>query len=256
MEDVTERKTMENRLQSTMEQLRFLSHRLLEVQEKERRYLAGELHDEMGQVLTALRFSLKRAERGKTGESKMPEIDESLEMVDGLIKRVRNLSIELRPAVLDDFGLTAALDWYVNWLSAKTGLKMMLHAGFTEERFLPLLELTCFRIAQEALTNAARHSDAKEVHVDLARHTGELHLTVRDDGSGFDAERIHETEITKHEFRPDRDAGACLPCRGSVEITSQPGQGTVVQASFPLELILEKMRYGDEEKLDKKGRKG
>ena len=238
VEDVTEKKAMEERLQSTMERLRYLSHRLLEIQEKERRYLAVELHDEMGQVLTALRISLKRAERSKRRESTAADIDESVRMVDGLIERVRNLSIELRPSILDDFGLTAALDWYVNWLSARTGFKIVFTTDIPEMRFPPVLELTSFRVTQEALTNAVRHSDASLVHVLLEARAGELHLTVQDDGKGFNTEEVRRKELKGRNFGLLGMQERVSLARGRLEIRSQPGTGTTVHACFPLPAVL------------------
>jgi PAS domain S-box-containing protein len=229
----------ETMLQNTMEQLRHLSHRLLEIQEKERRYLAVELHDEMGQILTALRISLKRAERSMGRESRMIDINESVQMVDGLIERVRNLSIELRPSILDDFGLTAALEWYVNWLSAKTGFKIAFHTEVPEARFSAVLELTSFRITQEALTNAVRHSDANIVQVLLAARDGELHLTVKDDGKGFTTDRAHRKESKGRSFGLLGMQERASLAGGRLDIESQPGRGTTVHACFPLPLTRE-----------------
>ena len=233
--DITERKHAEAALHHTMEQLRTLSHRLLEIQETERRYIARELHDEVGQALTALRIGLKRTEGSKTLESALASIQESTPTVEELINKVRNLSIELRPSILDDFGLAAALDWYVNWFSAKVGFEAVFRTDLTEERFPPILELTCFRIAQEALTNAARHSSAKTVHLDLETMKGELHLTVKDDGKGFN---IDETRLRAQKGESFGLLGmqerASL-AGGSLELTSNPGKGTVIHVYFPVE---------------------
>jgi PAS domain S-box-containing protein len=237
VEDVTEKKEMEEKLQQTMENLRVLSRRLLEIQEAERRYIARELHDEMGQTLTALRISLKRAERPKTIQSTIATIHESVQMVDGLIKQVRSLSIELRPSILDDFGLTAALDWYTNWVSAKGGFKTAFHTELTEERLSPLLELTCFRIAQEALTNVVRHAKAQHVNVDLSTRNGELCLTVRDDGNGFPVDKIYKRALKGKTFGLLGMEERAFLAGGHLEYKSQPGHGTVVVARFPIKAV-------------------
>jgi PAS domain S-box-containing protein len=234
VEDVTEKKMMEEKLQSTMERLRALSRRLLEVQEAERRYIARELHDEIGQTLTALRISLKRAERSNGPGPAGISINESVKMVEGLIKQVRNLSIELRPSILDDFGLTAALDWYVNRLSVRAGLEAEFHTAFKDERFSPLIELTCFRIAQEALTNIVRHSGATKVRVDLETRGEELHLTVSDDGGGFDVSKKYKKAIKGKTFGLIGMEERASLAGGRLEFTSRSGEGTVVHASFPL----------------------
>ncbi len=233
VEDVTAKRAMEERLQSTMGYMRTLSHRLLEIQEAERRYVARELHDEMGQTLTALKISLKRAERSMAPGSKTT-LHESVQMVEGLMRQVRNLSIELRPSILDDFGLTAALEWYINRLSAKTGLKILFQSGLKEERFSPLLELTCFRITQEALTNVVRHSKAKNVRVELERREGNLHLTVRDDGSGFNVDKTSRRSQKGESFGLLGMHERASLAGGNLELRSEPGRGTVVHATFSL----------------------
>ena len=219
----------------TMEQLRTLSHRLLEIQETERRYIARELHDEVGQALTALRIGLKRAEGSRTLEAAKASVHESMPTVEELINKVRNLSVELRPSILDDFGLVAALDWYVNWLSPRVGFKVAFRTDLTEERFSPVLELTCFRITQEALTNAARHAEAKIVHVDLETMNGELHLTVKDDGNGFNVDETLLRALKGESFGLLGMQERASLAGGRLELTSEPGKGTVIHAYFPLE---------------------
>ncbi len=221
-------------LQHTTEQLRILSHRLLEIQEAERRYIALELHDEIGQALTALKIGLKRAEGSRTLESVLVLVRENMPMVEELIRKVRYLATELHPSILDDIGLPAALDWYVNGLSARAGLKAVFHTDFTEERFPPIFELTCFRITQEALTNAVRHSDAKIVHVGLERAHGDLHLMVRDDGKGFSTESIRIRALKGESFGLLGMQERASLAGGRLELMSEPGKGTVIHAYFPL----------------------
>jgi signal transduction histidine kinase len=221
-------------LQGAMEQLRILSRRLLEIQEAERRYIALELHDEIGQALTALRIGLKRTEGSRTLESALALLHENTPAVEELINKVRNLSIELRPSILDDFGLPAALEWHVNRLSAKAGFKTVFHTDFTEERFPPILELTCFRIAQEALTNAVRHSNAKIVYVDLEKINGNLHLTVRDDGKGFNTGETLIRALKGGSFGLLGMQERASLAGGHLDLTSEPGKGAVIHAHFPL----------------------
>jgi signal transduction histidine kinase len=221
-------------LHHTMEQLRILSHRLLEIQETERRYIALELHDEIGQALTGLRIGLKRTEASRTLEAARALLHENTPTVEELINKVRNLSIELRPSIIDDFGLSAALDWYVNRLSAKAEFKAIFHTDFTEERFSPVIELTCFRIAQEALTNAVRHSDAKTAYVDLEKINGDLHLTVRDDGRGFNTDETRMRAIKGESFGLLGMRERASLAGGHLELTSEPGKGTIIHARFPL----------------------
>ncbi|HEY3275797.1 MAG TPA: PAS domain S-box protein [Syntrophorhabdaceae bacterium] len=237
VEDITEKKKMGEKLQNTMAHLRALSHRLLEVQEKERRHIARELHDEIGQTLTALKISLKRAERAKRPGPARASISEDAKMVEGLIKQVRSLSIELRPSILDDFGLTAALEWYVNWISDKAEVKTEFRTKFKEERLAPLIELTCFRIAQEALTNAVRHAGAHKIVVDLKAVDEELHLTVKDDGHGFDVEKTHKRALKGKTFGLLGMEERASLAGGSLKFISEAGKGTTVHAVFPLQAL-------------------
>ena len=234
MEDVTEKKVMEGKLEATMDHLRTLSRRLLEIQEIERRHIARELHDEIGQTLTALRISLKRAGRTGVKDPAASLVNEGVRMVDGLIKQVRSLSTELRPPILDDFGVTAALEWYIDRLAGKAGFTALFSTDLADERLSPLLEMTCFRIAQEALTNVARHARAREVRVDMGKRDGELHLVVRDDGDGFNVEKAIRTALTGLSFGLVGMRERASLAGGRLEFRSEPGKGTEVHAFFPL----------------------
>ena len=239
VEDVTEKKEMEERLQVTMKHLRTLSHRLLEVQETERRHIARELHDEIGQSLTALRIGLKRAERSVKAKSTMSILNENVKIVDSLIKQVRTLSIELLPAILDDFGLIAALEWYIKWVAERAELHGDFHTEFTEERLAPFIEVTCFRIVQEALTNVVRHSNARNVLVRLGAQDGELHILVKDDGDGFNVEKTHKRALKGRSFGLIGMQERASLAGGRLEFKSHAGQGTEVHAYFSLQFMNE-----------------
>jgi PAS domain S-box-containing protein len=237
VEDITEKKEMEERLQVTMKHLRTLSHRLLEVQETERRHIARELHDEIGQSLTALRIGLKRAERSVKAKATMAILNENTKIVDSLIKQVRTLSIELLPAILDDFGLVAALEWYIKWVADRAELHGDFHTEFTEERLAPFIEVTCFRIVQEALTNVVRHSNARNVLVRLEAQDGELHLVVKDDGDGFNVEKTHKRALKGRSFGLIGMQERASLAGGRLEFKSHAGQGTEVHAYFSLQFM-------------------
>jgi len=237
VEDVTEKKEMEERLHVTMKHLRTLSHRLLEVQETERRHIARELHDEIGQSLTALRIGLKRAERSVKAKSTSAILNENTKIVDGLIKQVRTLSIELLPAILDDFGLVAALDWYIKWVAERAELHGEFSTEFTDERLAPFIEVTCFRIVQEALTNVVRHSNAGNVLVHLGGEKGELHLLVKDDGDGFNVEKTHKKALKGGSFGLIGMQERASLAGGRLEFKSHAGKGTEIHAYFSLQFL-------------------
>jgi len=164
---------------------RTLSRRLLTAQEEERRRLAVELHDELGQVLTAVKINLGSIERLSAARGSPSHLKEAIASVDRAMQSVRDLALDLRPSVLDDFGLPAALRWYVDRFARDTNVAASL-AIDDVPRMEPELETACFRVAQEALTNVARHSRARHVWLSLYRGRGGLELSVRDDGIGFD----------------------------------------------------------------------
>ena len=159
------------------EQLQALSRELIEAQEAERRAVARELHDDFGQVLTAIKLNLMRRGDGQ---------GESIALVDGAIARMRDLAQDLRPPLLDELGLPASLRWYVQREATRAGLEWAVDLGTFERRPSSSVETTSFRVAQEALTNVIRHAGATRVDVELRIAGDRLELRVRDDGTGFD----------------------------------------------------------------------
>jgi signal transduction histidine kinase len=167
------------------EQLQTLSRRLIGAQESERQRIARELHDDIGQALSAVKMNLQSMRRAVGSSAIAPQIQESIDSVDQALRRVRDLSVALRPSLLDDLGLVPALRWYADRQSHRGGFQCKFEA---DERIdLPAeVQTACFRIAQEALTNVLRHSNAHHVVVVLRIDGGVLWLTVSDDGRGFD----------------------------------------------------------------------
>lgn len=217
------------------ERLRALSHRVIEAQEAERRALARDLHDEVGQCLTAVRLILLRAGQLHGHDDLRPVLAEALEVLDGTVVRVRDLSLQLRPPMLDDLGLVPAIRWLVDAQCSRAGLGWELDARLRPETPLHRDVATAsFRITQEALTNAARHAGAGRVRVEIAEEGGDLLVAIRDDGVGFDLPST----------RRRATAGECLGLvsmeeralllGGRVTITAAPGHGTEVGLRLPL----------------------
>jgi PAS domain S-box-containing protein len=180
--DITERKRSEEQLQEYAGRLRMLSRRLLEVQEAERRHIARELHDEVGQLLTGLRLSLE-AERLSASSA---GLDGAMTIVRELARRVRDLSLDLRPTMLDDLGLVPALLWLFERYTAQTQVHVRFEHGGLDRRLRTETETAAFRIIQEALTNVVRHAGILEVRVEVRRLDDRLQVWVRDEGVGFD----------------------------------------------------------------------
>jgi len=220
-----EQRRVADELGEKREQLHALSGRLIEAQEAERRAVARELHDDFGQVLTALKLNLQRSGRDEA---------ESIALVDGAIARMRDLAHDLRPPMLDELGLPAALRWYVGREARRAGLESHFALAPPELRPPPGVETTSFRVAQEAITNVIRHAQARRVDVELRVAGDVLELLVRDDGRGFDV-RMARRRAARGESQglvgmQERVALA----GGELQIDSAPGHGTSVLARFPL----------------------
>jgi PAS domain S-box-containing protein len=217
------------------EALRTYSQRLIEAQEAERQNIARELHDEIGQVLTAVRMNLQSLRRSAQSGSHPAAVDDSLVIVDEALERVRELSLNLRPSVLDNLGLGPALRWYVDRYAQRSGIVADLKSDLEDGTRLRLeLETACFRIAQEALTNVVRHARATHVLVRLMRSNGNLNLKIRDNGVGFNVETVLKDSPPAWTLGLRGMEERALAGRGSFKIDSAPMRGTEVRASFPL----------------------
>jgi PAS domain S-box-containing protein len=186
--DITDRVQAEETLRESESQLRSLTTRLSEVEEDERRRLAQELHDKVGQGLAALSINLnvvKSLLPTEVAEKLRGHLDDSVRLLEETTKEIRDVMAELRPPVLDDYGLTAALRWYGEQFSKLTGIPIDVQGEDLTPRPPADVEITLFRIAQEALTNAAKHAQASHVNLSVKGEPERLLLTIADDGTGF-----------------------------------------------------------------------
>ena len=208
-------------LRESHDRLESLSRRLVDIQEAERRALARELHDEMGQILASLRLRLE----GGTAQAAA----EVQSILGELLERVRGLSMNLRPPTLDDLGLLPTLLWHFERYRTETGVRVEFRPRDPVGRFAPEVETAAFRIVQEALTNVARHARVTEVEVSLEARADGLELRVEDQGTGFEPATA----------RPGASGGlAAMRERarllgGRVQIESVPGRGTRLVAELP-----------------------
>lgn len=219
-------------LQQKRVRLQSLSRRLVAAEEDERRRIARELHDEIGQALTALKVNLETMRHQPDDWPTL--LAESIMVADRTLHQVRDLSLDLRPSLLDDLGLIAALRWYIDRQSRRAGWRVNLRGDPLAQRPPPEIETVCFRVVQEALTNVMRHAAATHIWVELQARDGELRLSIRDDGVGFDVSAARERAL----------AGASLGLLGMQErvelvggtwaIRSQPGGGTSIEVRLPV----------------------
>jgi two-component system sensor histidine kinase UhpB len=222
--------------------LQTLSRRLLNAQEAERRRIAYVLHDEIGQALTALKFNLELAHDDPEPARGSSALDESIAMVAELLQQVRNLALDLRPSVLDDLGLVAALRSYLDRQAQRGGLEGTFgvegsQAQRLETSRLPnSVEIACFRTAQEALTNVLRHARARHVSIVLRADDDELTLLISDDGVGFDVEAAQAQALAGGSMGLLGMQEQVALAGGQFAISAAPGQGTRIQIRFPLAL--------------------
>lgn len=221
-------------VQATGERLQLLSSRLLEIQEAERRHIARELHDEVGQALTAVKINLQMLRRQGDRDAAAGRLDDSLGMVDRILQGVRRLSLDLRPSLLDDLGLAAALRWYVGAQVQRAGVAGEVIAGALPPDLPPALATTCFRIAQEAVTNVVRHARATRLTVTLDVENGAIHLIVRDDGVGFDVGAARRRALSGDSLGLLGLEERAELAGGRAAIESALGHGTTVRVSLPL----------------------
>jgi signal transduction histidine kinase len=223
----------DDELLRSREQLQTLSRRLISAQETERQRIARELHDDIGGALLAIKMNLQSMRRVAGVPGVVAQLQESVEVVDQALRRVRDLSVALRPSLLDDLGLVPALRWYVDRQSQRGGFRCRFDADETIEP-PPEVQTACFRIAQEALNNVVRHASARNVDVALHQSGGQLELTVTDDGRGFDV-RIAVGRIGAEAslgLLGMRERARLLGGRVTVDSTLRTG--TSVRARIPL----------------------
>jgi signal transduction histidine kinase len=248
--DITERQRtqlalerLNRELEHSHERLRALSRRLLEVQEEERGRLARDLHDDIGQALTALKIQLESVPRSEARSEARSEsdlalrsrIDECVETTRHTIERVRQLSLSLRPSQLDDLGLAAALRSHLDRQARVAGIVSHFDALEAPSELASETETAVFRVAQEAINNVLRHAQARNLWLHLALVGGQLVLSVRDDGQGFDVESVRRRAGAAGSLGLVGMEERVALVGGSFELRSLPGKGSVMLATFPLD---------------------
>jgi len=232
--DITERKQGEEMVILQREQLRALADRLERVREEDRKRVARDLHDEIGQILTSIKMDMKWISRrlpDSDGEVRN-RLQESLESVDEGVKVVRAICSRMRPGVLDDLGLAAAIEWQAGEFESRNGVRCQVTVPPVDLHMDGDRATAAFRIFQECLTNVVRHAEAKLVRVDLSQEDERIVLVVEDDGVGFLGPDLSSTAGSLGLLGMKERAQAC---GGDVRISSSPGNGTTVTIRVPLD---------------------
>ncbi len=236
---------MVDQLRTDQENLQALSQRLLEVQETERRNIARELHDEIGQALTGIGLTLEMTSKLRT-EALTNSLKQAHTLVVELMERVSQLSLELRPALLDDLGLLPSLLWYLDRYSSQTNVKTIFkHSGLENRRFAPEIETAAYRIVQEALTNVARHAQVSETWVTLWYDQDTLGIQVEDEGQGFDPDVVLATASSSGLLGMQERA---LLLNGKLTIEFAQGMGTRLLAELPVSGASLQENYSDDDR--------
>ena len=225
---VTHMATLERRSRTADAELRRLSGQIRMAQEQERRYLSRELHDQAGQMLTGLRMELASISHSAGEEEFNARVAHAKGIVEQTLRVVRNIAMMLRPSMLDDLGLASAIGWLVREVKRSGGMEIQTQIDPDLDN-LPDAECTCvYRVVQEALTNAARHSGARLIEIALGIGNGEITGSIADDGQGFDAAAMKRTGLglVGMEERV-RELG------GSLSVVSSPGRGARVEFRLP-----------------------
>lgn len=221
---------LNEQLRRERERLQIMSRQVISIQEQERADIARELHDEMGQLLTGVKLLLERAIQMELPDSPR-KLNDSLFLVQQLIGQVRNLSLNLHPPMLDDLGLLPTLLWHFERYTAQTDIKVQFGRTGANMRLAREIELSAYRIVQEALTNVARHAHCDSVLVYLVVQHDKLRILIQDKGVGFDVE---ETQIRYRSSGLTSIRERARMLGGKVSINSSPGNGTRVNIQLPL----------------------
>jgi PAS domain S-box-containing protein len=234
VESINERKEAELKMKASQNRLATLSRTLLRKMENERHYIAYELHDQIGQALTAVQMKLESMRSRLRPSGLDGYLDEGIEVIDGAMEQVRNLSLNLRPAVLDDLGLPAALDWLVNSMNKNKTLEVTIDVEGVHRCLRKEIEIACFRVAQEATTNVLRHARASKILLRLRRKKGWLVLTICDNGTGFDVRWAQARCAKGGSFGLMGMEERVNLMGGTFDIESDTGAGTKIIARFPV----------------------
>jgi signal transduction histidine kinase len=229
-----QREQAREQLDDAYQRLRRLTRRLEAAKEDERKRIARELHDEMGPSLTAVIINLQLLSTQGYPDSLARRIEDTIDLVDRMIQRIREVSLDLRPPLIDELGLMPALGGYLESISERTGVKISVGGNEDLGRLPVHLPITAFRIVQEAVTNVTRHADAGHVDVVVRRNGSWLDVRVEDDGKGFDVGEAMDRASSGKAIGLLGMQERVGMVGGEIEIDSRPGGGTRIHVRLPL----------------------
>ena len=230
-----EQRRAEEALKESEQELRRLASQLLSIQEKERRRVARELHDELGQALTVLKINLVAIEDKLAPDQQhlKASCEHMLSYIDTVIENVRRLSWDLSPSSLEDLGLSAALGYLVDETCRNHNMQSEVVMDEIDHLFTPEIQINIYRIFQESLTNVVKHARASLVSVNVTREDGKVSFTIRDNGRGFNLKQAMSGKVAKKSLGLTAMNERALMARGSLQISSRKGRGTTIAFSIP-----------------------
>ena len=231
-EDITDSIMLREELEATNQKLSDLTNHIQKLREDERSKLAREIHDDLGQSLTALKLDLTAARNDLKiqPDKSAKRINSALDLTNTTIQTVQEITSELRPGLIDDLGLIPAIEWYTNQFAERSGIDINTKLNFSEENFVEEHKIVIYRIIQESLTNVARHSGATKATVKLRRQDNNLELTIKDNGKGISEEqKLKSNSFGLIGMNERADA-----INGSIYISGESGKGTKIKLLVPL----------------------
>ena len=217
--------------------MRALTRELINSQEEERKRISQELHDELGQALTAISLDLGIIERDldpTTPQDIKERLSETRAIADELDERISELALDLRPSLLDDLGLLPTLNWYVDRWAQRSEVKVEIESIGRKKRLPPEIETALYRIVQESLTNVARHAQANKVLLRLDRQPKAVTVSIEDDGRGFDLEELQTSKAAPQSLGLSGMKDRISLLGGRLDIHTKPGEGTRIEIEIPL----------------------
>jgi signal transduction histidine kinase len=232
-----EQRRAEKALKESERELRLLTAQLLSIQEEERRRVARELHDELGQALTVLKIHLVGLEEtlSPQQQAQKESCEHMLSYIDTVIENVRHLAWDLCPSCLEDLGLTASLDYLVKDICRNHNMKSDVALDDIDLLFSPEAQINIYRIFQESLTNVVKHAAASRVAVKVERKNGLVFFEIRDNGRGFNLKQAMNNKVAKKNLGLTAMNERALMAHGSLLISSRKGRGTTITFSIPID---------------------
>ena len=224
-------------MKESEKQLRSLSTQLLRAQETERKRISRELHDELGQSLLVMKLRLDFIEENLLSHQTelKRECEDGVQYIDQVIENIRRLSRDLSPAILEDFGLSAALRWLINNFAKRYNMKVMMDMTDIDSLLPPHSHIVVYRTVQEVLTNIGKHSQAKNVSISISENTDSISFSIVDDGIGFDEGLIDAKDLEARGLGLETMKGRCQMVGGVLKIWTKEGEGTRITLSVPVE---------------------